>query len=316
MFGGTAPAAAQTTFGANLDRPANAAFGCEGYPTFVQFFGPQFVFLPDPSSCTWTSSGTFGTFTESAIVPSDGTVTRARVKTGPSVGPIQVVTLRSLSDAPTPGGGQPAPAQCCIVQTAGPVFTPAPNAVTTIRLNLAVQNNQNAQGVGTFDAIALSILAPNVAIPAHDETAQGANTFSNVFSPAVQPGTQNANRNGVQGVQLLLHADFVPVFPVTLGRRAAPVRGGDALVDLVCGPSAACRGTLALLSRAGAAAKGKRVVLGSARFRIAKGRKSTARVKLSRRGRALVRKRKNTKATLRVTLRNKRATSRTITLRR
>lgn len=138
-------------------------------------------------------------------------------------------------------------------------------------MRLAVQNNQNAQGVGTFDAIALSILAPNVAIPAHDETAQGANTLSNVFSPAVQPGTQNVNRNGVQGVQLLLNADFVPAFPVTLGRGVAPVRDGRALVDLVCGQDAACRGALQLLRRGGAGAgKRQRVVLGSARFKIAK----------------------------------------------
>ena len=175
------------------------------------------MFLPDPSSCTWTTSGTYGSFAESSVVPADGTITRARVRTGPSAGPMQIVTLRTLSDTPTPGGGLPAPAQCCIVQTASQVFTPAPNAVTAVRVRLPVQNNQNAQGVGTFDSIGLSIRAPNVAIPAHDETAQGANTLSNVFSPAVRRGTQNVNRNGVQGVQLLLNADFVPVFPGDAG---------------------------------------------------------------------------------------------------
>ena len=211
------------TFGANLARPANAGFGCEKYPTAVQVFGPQFVFLPDPSSCTWTSSGTYGEPARELVVPADGTITRARVRTGPSVGPMQVVTLRTLSGTPTPGGGLPAPAQCCIVQRTSQVFTPRPNAVTTVRVRLPVQNNQNAQGVGTFDSIGLSILAPNVAIPAHDETAQAANTLSNVFSPAVRRGTQNVNRNGVQGVQVLLSADLVPAFPVTLGK---PLRAG------------------------------------------------------------------------------------------
>jgi hypothetical protein len=199
---------------------------------------------------------------------------------------------------------------------ASQVFTPPPNTVTTVRVRLPVQNNQDAQGVGTFDSIGLSILAPNVAIPAHDETAQAANTLSNVFSPAVRRGTQNVNRNGVQGVQLLLNADLVPSFPVTLGRRSAQVRRGRALVDLVCGRSAACRGALSLLGNGGAAAKRKRVVLGSARFKIGSGQKLTAKVKLSKRGRALVRRRKSTKVTLRVALKNKRSSSRVITLRR
>ena len=172
------------------------------------------------------------------------------------------------------------------------------------------------RGSGRWTSIGLSILAPNVAIPAHDETAQAANTLSNVFSPAVRRGTQNVNRNGVQGVQLLLSADLVPAFPVTLGSRSARVRRGRALVDLVCGRSAACRGALSLLGRGGAAAKRKRAVLGSARFRLGAGQKGTARVRLSRRGRALVRRRKSATITLRIALKNKRSSSRAIILRR
>lgn len=330
-----APAAqAQQSFGADLNRPANATFGCESYPVFVPLFGPTSVGLPDPRSCTWTSAGTFGNLAETANVPGDGTVTQVRVRTGPTTGPMQVVILRSLSDAPTQET-LPAPSQCCQIPTASQVFVPAPNAVTTIPVNLPVQASRNAQGIGTFDALGLSILAPGVSIPAHDTTAQDGGSLSNVFSPAVAVGTQNVNRNGAKGVQLLLNADWSPATvsapagsptgvsvatrPIMLGNRVARVSSGNALVDLICNTdAAACRGTLRLLRRRAPAraTATAAVVYGKRNYRIPAGKRSTVKVKLTRRGRALLRKRKTAKVQLRIAPKGARAVTRTLTLRR
>jgi hypothetical protein len=312
---GVAAAQAQTTFGADLSRPANAPFGCDSHPV-----GTFRVFNPDPNSCTWSSSGSLAIPpTESPIVPGDGTVTAVRVKTGPSgaglqgTGPMQVVVLRSLGSG---GGG----AQCCLIAGASQVFTPAENAVTAVPMNLRVENN-NTGGINTLDSLGLSVLAPGVRIPAYYD---GANDLtSTVFSPAVQPGTQNVNRNGSSGAKLLINADWIPAGaarPIGLGTRTAPVRAGRALVDLVCGADAACRGFARLLGAADAAtanaAAAKPAVFGSARIRLNAGQRTRVKVKLSRRGRALVRSRKRSKVRLEVRLKGGGKIVRTLVLKR
>lgn len=317
---GIATAQAQTTFGADLNRPANAPFGCDSHPV-----GTFRVFNPDPNSCTWSSSGSLTIPpTESPIVPGDGTVTTVRVKTAPSgdglqgTGPMQVVVLRSLGSG---GGG----AQCCLIPVASQVFTPAENAVTAVTVNLPVENN-NTGGINTLDSLGLSVLAPGVRIPAFYDG--GNDLTSTVFSPAVQAGTQNVNRNGSSGARLLINADWTPAGvapPIGLGTGTAPVRSGRALVDLVCGADAACRGIARLLGGTGAGAAtataakagaAKRAVYGSKRFELAAGQRARVKVKLSKLGRALIRRRKRPKVRLEIRLKGGKKIVRTLTLKR
>jgi hypothetical protein len=313
---GFGAAQAQTTFGADLNRPANAPFGCDSHPV-----GTFRVFNPDPNSCTWSSSGSLTIPpTESPIVPGDGTVTTVRVKTGPTggglqgTGPMQVVVLRSLGSG---GGG----AQCCLISAASQVFTPADNATTAVTVNLPVQNN-NTGGINTLDSLGLSVLAPGVRIPAYYDGA--GDLASTVFSPAVQVGTQNVNRNGSSGAKLLINANWIPGGvppPIGLRARTAPVRSGRALVDLVCGADAACRGIARLLGGAGATAAvkagaAKRAVYGSRRFKLAAGQRARVKVKLSKRGRTLIRSRKRPKVRLEIRLKGGAKIVRTLTLKR
>lgn len=315
---GVAVAQAQTTFGADLSRPANAPFGCDSHPV-----GTFRVFNPDPNSCTWSSSGSLTIPpTESPIVPGDGTVTTVRVKTGPTggglqgTGPMQVVVLRSLGSG---GGG----AQCCLIPVASQVFTPAENAITSVAVNLPVENN-NTGGINTLDSLGLSVVAPGVRIPAYYDG--GGDLTSSVFSPAVQVGTQNVNRNGSSGAKLLINADWIPAGaapPIVLGTRTAPVRSGRALVDLVCGADAACRGIARLLGGTGAATAAvsqagaaKRAVYGSRRFELAAGQRARVKVKLSKRGRALIRRRKRPKVRLEIRLKGAKKIVGKLTLKR
>ncbi len=324
-------ARAQQSFGADLNRPPNATFTCERYPVLVPFFGVSSLAMADPRSCTWTSAGTFGDLRETANVPGDGIVTQVRVRTGPSVGPMQVVILRSLSDAPTQET-LPAPSQCCQIPVASQIFVPVPNAITTVPVNLPVTASRNARGIGTFDAIGLSILAPNVAVPAHDTVAQDGGPLSTGFSPAVAVGTQTVERNGAKGVQLLLNADWVPAgvppvnvvpppvavavpVPVRLGNPVARVSSGNALVDLICGAGpSVCEGALRLLQR-GAGAATVRPALGTATYKLRAGKRAKVKVKLTKAGRALVRRRGAVKVRMVVTPKGGKATTRTLTLR-
>jgi alpha-tubulin suppressor-like RCC1 family protein len=84
--------------------------------------------------------------------------------------------------------------------------------------------------------------------------------------------------------------------------RSATVKGGKALIKLACTGPGACKGSLKLVARVAQrrAAKGhgkhgrrrhvRNIVIGTASFSIAAGKRETVRVKLSAKGRSLVRK--------------------------
>jgi hypothetical protein len=105
------------TFGADLAGP-------------VDFTGTCGQLFSD--SCTTFSGST----TLSYYAPASGTVTAVRVKTGNvAQGPMQIVVMSSLYQNHAGDPGHPYFA-CCFVAAYGPVFTPAPNSVTTIPTTL------------------------------------------------------------------------------------------------------------------------------------------------------------------------------------
>ncbi|HEX7292229.1 MAG TPA: hypothetical protein VF250_13985 [Conexibacter sp.] len=309
-----APAtAAAIPFGANLDLPANVAFDCTALP-LPNAFGTGFVLVPVPNgaqTCTWTGAGTAqqpdaGSF----LAPVGGTVTQVSVRVGPVTGPMQVIVLRSFRDFFSTYDPI-----CCTEIARTPVFVPAPNAVTTIQTALPVRKDTvpdpNTRLV-TFDALALSVLAPGVPVPAFDSGRHNPADFGAplalAFHPAIGPGQQAVGTgSGVGGFQVLLAADVTPgatgpggtaSAAIRLVQPAVTVRDGRAPVLITCSLAAGrCVGVLRLQSRAGAggaqAAARRRaarvVTYGSARFSIRHGRRATVSVTLTRAGRALLR---------------------------
>ena len=313
-------AAVAIPFGANLNLPANVAFDCTALP-LPNAFGNGFVLVPVPNgaqTCTWMAVGTASQpEVGSLLAPVAGTVTQVSVRVGPVTGPMQVIVLRSFRDFFSTSDPI-----CCTEVARTPVFTPAPNAVTTIQTALPVRKDTVPDPINrsvTFDALALSVLAPGVPVPAFDSGRHNPADFGRpsalAFHPAIGPGQEAfASGSGVGGFQVLLAADVTPSATglgpagggptgtapaaIRLVQQAVTVRDGRAPVVITCGLAAGrCVGVLRLQSRAGAggavAAKRRRaartVTYGSASFSILHGRRATLAVTLTRAGRRLVR---------------------------
>jgi hypothetical protein len=268
------------TFGADLTAPADNTGTCS--------------ILGQPS-CTFFSGAPGPGF----YAPLSGTVTAVRVKSGNfAQGPMQVVVMRSLYQNNVADPGHPFFA-CCFVERYGPIFTPAPNAVTTVPTALPMVEDPipppedgvtNARG----DFLALSVLDPNVPVPA---TFDNASVYSG-FAPAPEPQTTPAPSpnpifplvNGF-GYHIAMNADLavggggdtVPVAIATGGQLV----GSTAAIPLTCVLTTACEGRLRLanvpVAQATAVTRAK--VYGKARFAIASGATAVVSVRLNRAGR-------------------------------
>jgi hypothetical protein len=325
-----APAApAQTTFGADLNRPANATYGCEILPT-TDFAGRR-AFLPSrQTTCTYLAAGALGSTQETTSPPFAGLVTAVRVKAGPVTGPMQITVLRATrSDAGF---------ACCFFADATPTFTPAPNAVTTVPVRFFLRSDLDPRFGETVDRLAITVLAPGVPIPAHEIGDPGVvtNPGALAFFPAVGPGDAVSGRvdgAGIGGVQPLINADILAVCPSASARAAQstrrcvsvlapaattlPARGGRVTMRLTCNAPAACTGVVQLQTRRTGAARNR--TLASARISIAAAQTATVSPRLTRAGRAQLRGRRRVTAWLNGTVKaagTRVATSTRVTLRR
>lgn len=313
------------TIGANLNRPANAPYGCETLPT-VGPFGNR-IFLPSGvATCTYVATGGLGGQTEVAQAPpGGGLVTRVRVRTGPTVGPLQVTVARALR-----GGAGFA---CCFFAGASQPFVPQPNAVTQVAVRLPMRSDFSAEAGETVDYLGLTVLAPGVPVPLHDTGAAGdiASPGALGFFPHLNPGDVTTGRvdgAGIGGVVPLLAADVVPfcgagaalaagnrsaapVAQAQVGGRCTPllaiagglgrVANGRVALRLVCNAPVPCAGLLRLQSRrpaAAAARKDRTKVYASTRVSIPSGGGVRVRPKLTRAGRKLLKGRNRASAWL------------------
>ncbi len=278
-----AAVAGAITFGSDLAGAADSTGTC------ALLFAPSCLFY----------SGAPG---PSFYAPISGTVSRVRVKTGNfRQGPMQIVVMRSLfQNSTTPGRPYFA---CCFVQQYGPIFTPAPNAVTEVQTALPMIVDpvpppedlvSNARG----DFLALSVLDPDVPIPA---TFDGQTVFSG-YGPAPTPQTTPApsptpifaSVNG-SGYQILMQADLDPgggggdALPVAIATGGQLV-GSTANIPVTCVLTSACRGVLRLTgvpARAFTSAAARAKAYGKKRFSIAAGATASVSVKLNAAGRKL-----------------------------
>ncbi len=238
--------AARTSFGADLSAEANDPAICgEG-------FLPSFVASP---SCTWFSAAPGASF----YAPASGTVTAVRVKAGAVGGQMQVVVMRSLYENKAGDPEHPF-FSCCFVEAYGPVFAAKANAVTAVASRLAMieeptppQSDLTTKATGDF--LAISVLAPDVPIPAFlDEHSEDVG-----FYPAPTPTTFAAPSATAlsaaaspEGAEMLINADLetaVATAPSGSAPAGAPGDSGS-------GPQGAAGATLnrfALVRRPAAA---------------------------------------------------------------
>lgn len=319
------PSAAAVPFGANLARPANNTVPCAINPGL----GIPWLGVTPPQSCTWINVGSLASTAESFNVPAGrGRLTQARVKVGPVTGPMQISVFRAYR-APF----STALPVCCIVRFSSEAFTPAPNSVTTVRLpNVEVVNDrvpEPGSDALRFDAVALSVLAPGVPIPAHatGNIADGALGFY----PSMQVGQERYEGGaGIGGFVPLLNVEWVPVADdgsgaenriLGLPRSAFQVRANQAVVDLLCRLGAPCRGVARLQSRRAAGAgqlatRPATVTYGVRSFTVEAGKRGRVAVTLNARGKRFVRGAKARRVWLNVQIPGRGVFSRQVTLRR
>ena len=229
-LGASAAAAGALTFGSDLDQAPNAPLSC-GEGVLNQFLGSFSPFGPFNGSCTW-SSVVVGSSVESLTAPASGTVTAVHVRVGASTGPMQIDVIRFLFRQT----GDPAKPElaCCFVQAYGPVFTPAPNAITTVETNLPMRVDPtpapaDTSTIAATDQLALSSLDPSVQVPLF-ATAGGASDLK-VLSyawypapslPTVPAPSPNpiAGFADLSGFKVLMNADL------DTGSGGAPAAGG------------------------------------------------------------------------------------------
>jgi hypothetical protein len=257
------PAAAQLRFGANLNRPANVGYGCEAFPT-TDFAGNRFFLGSGFGTCTYMGVGSAVSLAESPQAPAEGVVTRVLVKAGPRVGPMQAVVLRATRST-TVG------AACCFFAAQSQVFTPQPNAVTAVPVRLPMRKDFDVNFGETIDYLGITVLAPGVPIPGHDEGVPGdiSRGASTAWFPHVQPGDTRADGGGVGAFTPLIAGDLFPVcnpapirgFPAAAQRgvpcipgvqivdNLAIADGAGVFVNVICNVAAPCNGDIRFQSR-------------------------------------------------------------------
>jgi hypothetical protein len=331
-----APAAApgqSRTLGSPLTQAPNAGFGCETKPTVTaNIHTGRYDFLPSgQADCTWFQSGVFGSVDYSdprtGSVPADGFITNVAVRSGPNPSALRIVIVRQIGGIT---GGNTHTTVCCGFRSEtppanAPPLRPAPNAITNFPVNIPVERNIRGTSA-VADYVGISGVSGTGALPLFSNGRNNiitdytlGNTDAGFFYPRMGalegPGGGTRNNESIPGVEVLVQWTWTPpgavpppalppVVPAGAGTPAAAaaarVAAGRALIGLVCGADAACRGTLELLSR-GALGKKKVTLYGKKSYSIAAGEDETLKVKLNSRGKRLLRNKKRAKVALRLT---------------
>ena len=202
----TTAAAQEQRIGGSLKPSANNAFTCATLPA-TGAGGERFPLPTGVSTCTYLATGSIRDFSRQVVAPTTGVATAVRVKVGPRTGAMRITVLRAIRS--TVAGFA-----CCFHEGQSRIFTPAPNAVTTVRVRLpmVVAIDKDPKVGEVVDRLGLTVLGPGVPVPAHDYRAAGDVTKpgSLIFSPHVRPGDVRADGGGYGAITPLMNADFRP----------------------------------------------------------------------------------------------------------
>ena len=203
-------AAGAVTVGAPLGAPANQIEGCE----YVVL--PSLRPLGVPASCTFLGVDSAGAWT-AQTPPGSWTITTARVRTGPRVGPMVFTVLRALRSQ---AGSPPAGIICCTTPVESQVFTPAPNTVNEVPVNLPVVNTvEDIEGepVEVVDYLGISLLDLNSSVPFN--VAGGSTANASFIAPAIRAGQQRLVDGTLPAATVLVNGEYQPA-PTAPGAAA------------------------------------------------------------------------------------------------
>lgn len=328
------------TLGSPLTQSPNLGFGCESKPTFTaqSFNGDYFLLPSNQPDCTWFQSGVIGSVDYSdprtGSVPADGAITNVAVRGGPNPAAFRIVIVRQIGGIA--GGSSPTTACCAFVSETpppgSPPFrpTPSPNGVTNFPVNIPVERNIRGtsavadyvgiSGISGTGELPLLDTGDNNTLTGYRSGSPDAGFFYPRMGALEAPGGGTRNNESIPNVEVLVQWTWTPaggvptpptpVPPVTptnptnpppTADAAARVAAGRAIIQLACGGNAACAGELELLSRRARKRATKVTVYGEKSYSVAPGAGAEVKVKLNRKGKALLRERKSAKVELRLT---------------
>lgn len=194
-----APASHAVTIGPPLDNlPANVAPGCDD-PGIILWVIP-----PPPPSCTLLGNDPTGAWT-SQVPRGEWVIRTARVRTGPRVGPMVFTVIRATRSQAGAGG-----LICCRTPVESQVFTPAPNSVNAVPVNLPVKNTVDVvdgEPIETVDYLGISLLtASTTSVPMHVPAAGGfgSSSLTSYIAPAIRAGQERLSDGTVMFNNVLL----------------------------------------------------------------------------------------------------------------
>lgn len=215
--------------GANLDGipPDNKMTCADGYLVQINASFPQPSYLTGNTSCTVL------TFFPGAQPTTPGTVVSANIRVGDITGPMRFVRMRILLKnilVALPNQVDQDRA-CCSVEQYGPVFTPTPNAVTTVELNFPMVADHvplldDLNTIAAGDLVGLEILAPNVPIPGNWVNKGGAvlELPNYLWFPAMSVRSPNAPTQNLRSEGS--HSGFMPSYNLNFRAAASTASPG------------------------------------------------------------------------------------------
>lgn len=306
-----------------------------------QIFTGNYDFLPSGQpSCTWFQSGVIGSVDYSdprtGSVPADGFITNVAVRSGPNPAALRIVIVRQIGGIVGPND-EPISACCAFVSetppAGSPPLQPQPNTITNFPVSIPVERNIKGTsavadyvgitGISGTGTLPLLSTGDNNILTGYTQGSPDAGFFYPRMGALESPGGGQRNNESIPNLEVLLRWTWIPASGVTLPlppppppppnsaaptlqSQAARVAGGQALVKLICGGNAACEGQLELLKRGAnrtalLAADRKATAYGKKGYSIAAGGTGTIKVKLNRKGKALLRKGGRAKVGMRLT---------------
>jgi hypothetical protein len=230
-----------TTVGSSLTAAPNYPYHCDvrwmpgdgannlgGWgPGGQQFWTPM---PTGPTTCSLGMLGQQGKPATSTMVPGKGTVTVARVKSGPNPAPISIATVRSFEGRDQQGQ---LVNTCCQGVSETPVVTPKPNAVTEIPVGFLVDAypfDPDTKKAGVWDYVVVNVHGTSGTLPIHDKgglkpfgigsTPPGDN-HSFWHFPQIDPSQHNQNRFIADGFEVLVNFDWTACTQTAGAARAA-----------------------------------------------------------------------------------------------
>ena len=200
----SAPASAAVTVGPPLTSPPNVGEGCEAlvYPSLRQQFGT-------PDSCTFWGLDFSNRWT-SQTPPGQWVVTRARVRAPQVVGPMVITAVEAMRSRSGAGG-----IICCKASAESQVFTPAPNAISTIPVRVPVKSTTTIvdnEQIEVVDYLGFSMVSRAGHLPLHvaQQGTPGESASVSFIGPAMRAGQERLQDGSFPSITPLMNADYEP----------------------------------------------------------------------------------------------------------